>query len=200
MKFKTRKKANKITLLIILILSLLSTSGTVICLIKLAAGGAPSLIPLLAGSLFFLLISFLLFIQSYAWYTFYEIKNGFLYLRGVYEKGKVPLESIREVKKADIRLAESVISVYLQKASECEKSGDLKGWYRNNKKYSLITRYCTVQIVQSYAGGRSHFSQKYTGSIIGSELVLISLSDGQDYLLSPDNPDDFIKVLSEYID
>lgn len=194
MKFKTRKKANLLVLLVIIFFTIISTAGIIFSSFKFTVKADKSWLPILAFSILFLIISFILYLQSYAWYTSYEIIDGKLKIRGVYKKGIINLEDIAEVKSVSEKEADSIIKIPLEKAAECVSRGDIKGWYNNNKNYSEITNFSTVQIVQSYSGSETPNVQEYQGSIIGSRLVSLRLTNGKIFLLSPDDPEYFVKT------
>ena len=202
MKFNTLKKANKLTLFVIIFFAVLSAAGILFSSLSIILENTDrslhEMLPLLAGSIFFLLITFLIFLQSYAWYTGYYVKNGNIILQGVYSRGVIPLDEVEDIKIITEKEAEKIIEKPLEDANRYGKEGNIPAWFKSNREYTNITKYCTIQIVQSYTGGATIHLQQYTGSIIGSNLIYLKLKHGKIFLLSPENAKSFIREVEAH--
>ncbi|MDA3938243.1 MAG: hypothetical protein PF693_02900 [Spirochaetia bacterium] len=151
----------------------------------------------LGAGLLFLIPVFLIFLQSYAWYTgYYVLENG-LVLRGVYKKETILYKNISGIKILSENETRTLLEEPMEKAANRGREGDLKGWYKENKRYSELLKYCTVQFSHSAAGSYSYKSEQYTGVKLQDDLglVLLEHKDGRKYVLSPKRPEEFISLI-----
>jgi hypothetical protein len=197
MKYNTIKKARGMTLLAMILFSLMGGVPTILGLFFLITrpGSAESV--MFIPGIIFMLPVFLFYLQSYAWYTGYFTEETGLRLRGVYAKKNIPYKDIETVSLPASDEISNILNAPLALANECSRNSDLKGWYRENKKYAEIIKFCTIQIAQGSAGGHSAQTERFTGVLLPQkvELVLITLKSGGAYLLSPENPKKFIQEL-----
>jgi hypothetical protein len=140
----------------------------------------------LAGAgIFFLIPTWFVYIQSYAWYTGYYLELDHILLKGVYKKERIPYSMILSVENLNENKVREILEEPMAEAALKARESDLKGWYGANKRYSEIIQYCTVQFAHSSAGGRGYRTERYTGVEGVVSLVGMTLKDGRFLLLSP---------------
>jgi hypothetical protein len=197
MKFETLKKADFIIILMFVLFLLLGLAGMAAGLYFYIKEGLGENSLFFAGGLILLIPSLFLYLQSFAWYTGYYLEDYGLLLRGVYKKSGYKYDEISSVECIDREEVQRLVEEPMEKANRNGQSGDLKGWYIENKRYGLMTQYLSVQFTHQSTGGESHVSETYTGVGKAIDLVKLNLRDGSFYLLSPREPTVFVKELQK---
>jgi hypothetical protein len=197
MKYGTVKKASLGLILAMVMLIAMVLAGVITGIYYIINIQSGEGIVFIGAGVLFLIPVFLIFLQSYAWYTGYYVLENRLILRGVYKKETILYKNISMVKILSEDEARTLMEEPMEKAANRGREGDLKGWYQENKRYSKLLKYCTIQFVHSSAGGHSYKSEQYTGVKLqeGISLVLLEQRDGSRYILSPKSPEKFVSLV-----
>lgn len=199
MKYETLKKHNPFVIIILvtfIIMSFITIGMGVFLIIRY---GNPEYAVAIAGGLFFLFLSFLVYIQSYAWYTGYYVETDHLLLRGVYTKASIFFSEIEKVEMVPEDKAREYLEEPMRAANVSGQAADVKGWYKSNKRYSEMIKFCTVQFGHSSTGGRSALTEQYKGVQGVVSMISLTLKDGRFYLLTPRATEAFLMEVKSRI-
>jgi hypothetical protein len=198
MKFVTRKKAHWSISILLVFLTVSGLGAITFCLYSLFIQHRNDYLMAGVFGFVFLITGFILFIQSYAWYTAYYVLNDSLDLRGVYSKGKILYHDIQSIRALSVKEARDIIDTYMQETTKHETEMDLSGWYKSGKRYSNFSKYCTYQFIHKHSGPRPHLVE-YKGSIVSGDFVLLRLVNCNEYLLSPVDVDGFVDSVNQHL-
>lgn len=197
MKYTTRKNAHWGTILAITVVLLSGLTALVIAF--LMCFEPPEGIILTIFGTIFLGVGVLLYLQSYAWYTYYDISLRGLLLRGVYNKQLISFADIEEVQIIDEEQTRKIVDEYMDEMVQHEAELDFGRWFKSGKKASRLTKFCSFQFIhKTKTYGVTNI--QYEGSVATSgDFVLLKLKGGELFILSPKDPKGFVDDVNNYL-
>lgn len=143
----------------------------------------------------FLGVAFLIFLQSYAWYTAYGIDKDSIIIRGIYKKGKISKEDIQEARILSQDDTQEYVTEYYKAIAKEEVILSAKDWYHSLGKYSQLLKYSTVAFSQATAK-LAEYGLKNEVLYETRTYVLILLKNKSSYVLSPVDSKGFVAALN----
>jgi len=192
MKFKTRKNAGLAIQLTLVFLAAAAILSFYFCIVLSIPEFTSMSIVLGVSGLIWTLSFAAVYLQSYAWYTYYKLLEEGIFLRGVYSKRMLGYGSIDRSAILEPTEAAATVEKYQHAITQEEQEGNLSSWYRSNKKYGEMLRFSTVQFIHSRTSVGHERNIKRSKTYKAGRFVMMVLADGQIYLLSPADPERFV--------
>jgi len=150
-------------------------------------------------SFFWWFLAAIMYLQSYAPYTYYEAGDERVFLRGVYSKGEFRYDQIEAVSVLD----EEAYNHFLHKRGSDlaykEAELDLIGWWKAGKLYGQATRFVTSGVAHSTRTSGSFKNIVSVKSYTAGGGVLLRLVSGEEFLLTPVDPEGLCDRIKSHI-
>lgn len=125
----------------------------------------------------------------------YRLDSRQLLLAKGFASRRIALADINGARMVSEAEADALVTGHMAPAVAAEESLDLKGWHKANRRYGRFVKFCTVPIVQSKkTSGHTLNITGFAGKTSG-QFILLRDQSGTELLLSPAEPEAFLRAL-----
>jgi hypothetical protein len=199
MKFETRKAANLLTRLMLLLLALAAIACFYFGIYRFTTIPDGISIFLFLSGIIWAAVFVGLYLQSFAWYTYYELQGRGIFVRGVYRKHFFEYQKLDHAEILGSEEAAAFVHNHQQDIAGREIEGDIPGWFKSNKNLGEVLAYSTVPFVHSSTSAGHERNITGTRTYRAGRFVLLDTKEGRPYLLSPVDPERFTTDLNRKI-
>jgi len=111
----------------------------------------------------------------------------------------IPLEDVHGAAVLSEDQARDILKQYMTPRVESERERNMKEWLTSSKAYGLFTRYCTVPIIQEQTSAGHEVNIVKFGTKAAGRFVILKLTSGEEFLLSPEDSEGFFSKLSSLV-
>ncbi len=130
--------------------------------------------------------------------SYYEVNTEGLLLKRGMAKKFIPFAEVSGAKELSEREAIRLLTGYQTTLVQSERTLDPGGWWRSNRRYGHFIRYCTVPIVSKALSTGVSYNIVRHGINTTGFFILLKLSSGEEYILSPKDQRAFLDALRAY--
>ena len=126
----------------------------------------------------------------------YSIRPDGVFLKHGRSRRLVPLSEIRRAAVLSEAQARDIVKRYMAPAVDAQRQRDTEDYLATSRIINSFTVYCTVPIVQEMTSVGPERSIVKFGTKVGGRFVLLKLTTGEEFLLSPEDCEGFFAGLA----
>lgn len=126
----------------------------------------------------------------------YSLDPEGVFLRHGRLKRRIPLEEVRGAAVLSEEQTRAILHRYMAPGIEAERAWNVSRSFTANRPYVFFTQYCTVPLVQETASRGHRLNIVKFGVKASGRFVILKLTTGEEYLISPEDCDSFFVKLS----